>query len=450
MAESDHRVTDALDYLRELVDHEISSVGISAGVIDGLSLEPAIRVLESLGRPDHGYRIVHVTGTNGKGSVCRMIEALVAATGLRVGSYVSPEGTVNERIRIDGRPIGDPELAEAVQSVRGVAQALDVELTAFEAVTLSALVAFGDAPVDVAVIEVGLLGRFDATNVIDGDVAVVTSVGADHTDFGPGWLDRVASEKAGILKPNSQAILGPIDESLIAHFSAEAPESLVRLGVEFDVIDDRVALGGRHAVIGTSRGSRYELFLPLHGAHQCGNAAMALEAVDSVLHGGIDPELVAVAFEQVEIPGRVEMVSAEPTVILDGAHNPDATAALGATLTESFTVSGRRVVVIGMLAGRDPERFLRALDEQFALDLVIGCDMAGPRGTSSTAMVAAAEAIGLPSLTARSIAAGVAMAGSLGDESDLVVVSGSFRVVDEARAAVAGIVRQRRDVDRAD
>ena len=450
MAESDRRVTDALDYLRELVDHEISSVGISAGVIDGLSLEPALRVLEGLGRPDHGYRIVHVTGTNGKGSVCRMIEALVAATGLRVGSYVSPEGTVNERIRIDGGPIADAELAEAVQSVRGVSQALDVELTAFEAVTLSALVAFGDAPVDVAVIEVGLLGRFDATNIIDGDVAVVTSVGADHTDFGPGWLDRVASEKAGILKPKSQAILGPIEESLIAHFSAEAPESLVRLGVEFDVVDDRVALGGRHAVICTSRGSRYELFLPLHGAHQCGNAAMALEAVESVLHGGIDPELVAAAFEQVGIPGRVEMVSAEPTVILDGAHNPDAAAALGTTLTESFTVSGRRVVVVGMLAGRDPERFLRALDEQFALDLVIGCDMAGPRGSAATAMVAAAEAIGLPSMTARSFAAGVAMAVSLGDDSDLVVVTGSFRVVDEARAAVAGIVRQRRDVDRDD
>ena len=150
------------------------------------------------------------------------------------------------------------------------------------------------------------------------------------------------------------------------------------------------------------------------------------------------------------MPGRVEMVSAEPTVILDGAHNPDAAAALGTTLTESFTVSGRRVVVVGMLAGRDPERFLRALDEQFALDLVIGCDMAGPRGSAATAMVAAAEAIGLPSMTARSIAAGVAMAVSLGDDSDLVVVTGSFRVVDEARAAVAGIVRQRRDVDRDD
>ena len=179
-------VADALAWLRDLVDHEISSVGISAGHIDGLTLEPAQRALDALGRPDDGFRIVHVTGTNGKGSVCRMVEALVGAAGLRVGTYLSPEGTPNERIRIDGRPIDDVSLADAIGSVRGVADVLDLRLTAFEAITLAAIVAFGDAPVDVAVIEVGLLGRFDATNIIDGDVSVVTTIGGDHTDFAAG------------------------------------------------------------------------------------------------------------------------------------------------------------------------------------------------------------------------------------------------------------------------
>ena len=433
----DQRVHETVDYLQQLVDHEVSSAGISAGVIDGLTLEPAARALDALGRPDHGYRIVHVTGTNGKGSVCRMVEALIAATGLRVGAYLSPEGTVNERIRIDGAPISDDALADAVLSVRGVATALDLQLSAFEAVTLSALVAFGDAPVDIAVIEVGLLGRYDATNIIDADVAVVTSVGADHTDFGPGWLDRVASEKAGILKPRSAAVLGPIASELVGHFEAEGPASIVRCGVEFDCVDSQVALGGRHVSVQTSRSNRYDCFLPLHGTHQATNAAIALEATESVLHAALDPDVVAAAFERLVVPGRVEMVSAEPTVVLDGAHNPDAAAALGATLADSFTVSGRRVAVVGMLVGRSAVEFLRALNDRYPIDLVIGCDLPAPRGAPGANIVDAAASLGLPALAASDIEKGVQRAFALGDESDLVVVTGSFRVVEPGRRAVA-------------
>lgn len=430
-------MVDSLAYLQHLVDHEISSVGISAGAIEGLSLEPAQRALDALGRPDQSYRIIHVTGTNGKGSVCRMAEALIAATGLRVGTYMSPEGTVNERIRIDGHPIDDESLADAVLSVRGVAELLELELTAFEAVTLAALVAFADAPVDVAIVEVGLLGRFDATNIVDGDVAVVTSVGADHTDFREGWLDRVASEKAGIIKARSQAVLGDIDDALVAHFVSEGPESLVRLGHEFACTDDRVALGGRIAVVATSRGSLHEVFVPLHGAHQSTNLAIALEAVESLLGTQLDPELAAAAIEQLVVAGRVEMVSSEPTVILDGAHNPDAARALGQAVTEGFTVSGRRIVVIGMLSGRDPASVLSALTAEFPVDLVVACAMAAPRGAGHEAIAAAADRAGLPTVTAASIADGVARALDLSDDADLILVTGSFRVIEDARRVVA-------------
>jgi len=429
-------VVDALAYLRQLVDHEISSVGISAGDIEGLTLEPATAALDALGRPDAAYRIVHVTGTNGKGSVCRMIESLVAATGLRVGTYMSPEGTVNERIRIDGRPIDDAALADAVISVRGVAEHLGLSLTAFEAVTLSALVAFGDAPVDIAIIEVGLLGRYDGTNIIDGDVAVVTNVGGDHTDFAPGWKDRVASEKAGILKASSQAVLGDIDDDLLAHFTAEEPESLVRLHHDFDCIDDRVALGGRRTEVTTSRGSRFEVFIPLHGAHQSANAAVAIEATESILHAQLDEDVVDAAFEALRVPGRVEMVLTDPVVVLDGAHNPDAAAALGATLSESFTIAGRRTVVVAMLQGRDPERFFEALTAEFSIDLVVACALGEPRGATAERVAGGAERVGLPVVRSTTIEEGTRRALELADESDLIVVTGSFRVIEAARRVI--------------
>lgn len=429
-------VADALAWLRDLVDHEISSVGISAGQIDGLTIEPAQRALEALGRPDAGFRVVHVTGTNGKGSVCRMVESLVGAAGLRVGAYLSPEGTANERIRIDGRPIDDVSLADAVGSVRGVADLLDLRLTAFEAVTLAALVAFGDAPVDVAVVEVGLLGRFDATNIIDGDVAVVTNVGGDHTDFAPGWRDRVASEKAGILKATSQAVLGEIDDDIVGHFTAEGPESLVRLDHDFECLDDRVALGGRRAEVTTSRGSRFEVFVPLHGAHQSQNAAVAIEATESVLHAQLDADVVDAAFETLRIPGRVEMISAEPVVVVDGSHNPDAAGALGRTLAESFVIAGRRIAVIGMLRGRDPGAYLEALNDEYPLDLVIACSLPAPRGAPASTIAAAASHLGLPVVSADDITSGVRRALDQSDDADLIVVAGSFRVVEEATATV--------------
>lgn len=427
-------VVDALAYLQRLVDHEISSVGISAGVIEGLTLEPVRQVLDALGRPDRSYRIVHITGTNGKGSVARMVESLVEADGLRAGAYLSPEGTPNERIRIDGHPIGDDALADAVSSVRGAADHLGVTLSAFDAVTLSALVAFADAPVDVAVVEVGLLGRFDSTNVVDGDVAVVTNVGGDHTDFAEGWRDRVAWEKAGIVKPGCALVTGRVDDDLIGHFTAEGPGSVARLGHDV-FVEDRLAYGGRQARITTSRGSEFDVLVPLHGVHQADNAALAVEAVEALLDAPLPDEVVEAAFDAVRAPGRVEVVRREPVVIVDGAHNPDAAASLGRTLAEAFVVAGRRTAVVAMLAGRSPVDFLSALVADFPVDLVVAASLPAPRGQPAAAIAAAAEELGIAVVVSTGVGDAVARAVELADEDDLVVVSGSFRVIDDARAA---------------
>lgn len=434
--ESGRGGADALDYLRRLVDHELTSVGVSAGRIEGLSLGPLRSVMEALGEPQRAYRVVHVTGTNGKGSVCRMIERLVSELGLRVGTYMSPEGTVNERIRVDLAPIGDADLGDAVASVRGVAEHLDVELTAFEAVTASALVAFADAPVDVAVIEVGLLGRYDATNVVDADVAVLTNVGADHTDFIGDWRSRIASEKAGIVKPGSIAVLGTDASDVIAHVEAEGPLAVVAFGHNFELVDSRVAVGGRHVVIDTSSGGHHEVFVPIHGRAQEVNAAVAIEAVESLIGGALPAEIVEAAFAGLSLPGRIEVASTEPVTVLDGAHNPDAAASLGAALAESFMIAGRRTAVVGMLAGRDPVAFLRALHERFPIDLVVATPVEGVRGQSADAIVAAAERVGIAAISAPDLKAAVARARQDAEVDDLVLVTGSFRLVDPARAAV--------------
>ena len=197
------------------------------------------------GDPQLAVPVIHITGTNGKGAVAEMVSALVRAHGLVVGTYTSPhQERLNERICRDGEPIPDAELAEVLSSLAVIEPLLAERPSWFEVMTAAALRWFAEAPVDVAVVEVGLLGRYDATNVVDAQVAVVTSIGGDHTDFAPGWERAVAGEKAGIITPASTAVLGRVADDLVELFAAEGPARLVRHGVDFDVDEDRLALGG--------------------------------------------------------------------------------------------------------------------------------------------------------------------------------------------------------------
>ena len=266
-------IIEALAWLDARLDHETSSAGIAAGRIDGLSLDGMRDLMALQGDPQDAVPVIHITGTNGKGTVAAMITSLLMAHGLSVGTYTSPHlERLNERIARDGEPIGDEDLAEVLSGIAAVEPLLEVQPSWFEVMTAAAFRWFAEAPVDVAVVEVGLLGRYDATNVADARVAVVTSIGGDPTDFAPGWELAIASEKAGIIGPESTAVLGRIPPELVAVFSAEGPAELVLSGVDVAVEDDQLALGG-HMVDLRGRHATYtEVFVPLHGAHQLDNA----------------------------------------------------------------------------------------------------------------------------------------------------------------------------------
>lgn len=429
-------LADALAWLDRRVDHETSGSGIAAGSVEGLSLEPMAALMGLLGDPQQDLPVIHVTGTNGKGSAVEMIAALVRAHGLSVGTYTSPhQERLHERIRRDGEPIGDAELAEVLGGIAAVEALLDVTPSWFEVVTAAALRWFAEAPVDVAVVEVGLLGRYDATNVVEADVAVVTNIGGDHTDFAPGWELVVAGEKAGIITPGATAVLGPMPDELAAVFAAEGPASLVRVGHDIRVDDDRVALGGHVVDIVTPYETYRELYVPLHGAHQVDHAATALGAVEAFFGRAVPVDVAEEAFAALDLPGRCEVVAHSPLVVLDGAHNPDALSALVDTLESEFSPAGSRVVVLGLLAGRDAGAALGAI-APLRPDLIVCTTPDSGRGLPAAQLAAVAASMGLPHEVVAAPDAAVARALAVAAEEDLVVVTGSFRLLAPARTVL--------------
>jgi dihydrofolate synthase/folylpolyglutamate synthase len=429
-------LTEALAWLDARLDHETATPSISAGRIEGLSLEPMFELMALLGDPQHAAPVIHITGTNGKGAVAEMISSLLSAHGLSVGTYTSPhQERLNERIRRDGEPISDEDLAETFAGIAAVEPLLGHRPTWFEAVTAAAFRWFAEAPVDVMVVEVGLLGRYDATNVVSAAVAVITSIGGDHTDFADGWQVEVASEKAGIIGPESIAVLGDIAPELVAVFSAEGPAELVRFGADFDVDSDLVAVGGHVADLRGLHGTYPELFLPVHGAHQVTNAAVAVAAVEAFFGRALPQDVVEEAFGSLQLQGRFEVAHHGPLVVLDGAHNPDALGALGRTLDEEFTPTGSRYVVLGALAGRDIDAVVAAV-AQLRPDLVLCTSTEGDRGVAAATLAAAAMRHDLAAEAVADPADAVARALALAAEEDVVVVTGSFRLLAPARAAL--------------
>lgn len=299
-----------------------------AGQVDGLSLAPMQNLMAALGDPQKAYRAIHVTGTNGKGSVARYVASILRAMDLSVGLYTSPNMVrVNERLNWDGRDIADEELARVIELLAGVEPLVDHQPSRFELLTAAAFMWFAEQGVDVAVVEVGLLGRYDATNVIDGDVAVVTNIGKDHTDGSEGWAAKVAAEKAGIIKPQSQVVLGSPMDDLRPIFEQEPSAGIWEAGRDFEVEANVVALGGRSIDLRTPGESYDQLFVPAHGRHQGDNAATAVVAVEAFFDRPTSEDLINEGLAEVHLPGRFELVDREPTIVLDGAHNPDGAAA---------------------------------------------------------------------------------------------------------------------------
>jgi len=339
------------------------------------TLDRVRAVCELLGDPQKAFRTIHLTGTNGKTSTSRMVERLLREHGLRTGRFTSPHLTrVNERIAIDGEPISDERFVEVWQDVAPYVHLVDTQsaergeprLSFFEVFTVMAFAAFADAPVEVAVVEVGLGGRWDSTNVVDGEVAVITPVAMDHERYLGDTLVDIASEKAGIIKDGASVILATQHEDVEGVLLAAAAERgarVVREGVDIAVLERSVAVGGQLLTLRGMGGVYADIFLPLHGAFQAHNALLALVAVEAFLTGGaaLDGSVVEAAFGDASSPGRLEIVRSSPTIIVDGAHNPAGVEALVEAVEEAFHFQ-RIVGVVGVMADKDPEGILSVLE----------------------------------------------------------------------------------------
>lgn len=425
---------EALAHLDSHANYDVT------GRITSPSLAISERLMEVLGEPQRAAPVVHVTGTNGKGSTVQIVSRLLMAQGLTVGTYTSPHlERVNERLMRNCVPIDDDEFAEQIAAIAALEPVLGVRPSYFELMTAAAFRWFADCAVDVAVVEVGLLGRWDATNVVDAQVAVVTNIGLDHTEFAGPTLAHIAREKAGIIKPGSAAIIGETDPDLVQIFAEEGPASMLRRGEDFDVVDNALAVGGRLLDLRTPTTLYTDLFLPLHGAHQGDNAAVALTAVETFFAAPLDPETVAAGFSQVTVPGRFEIIGVQPLVVIDGAHNPAGADRCAQVFFDDFTPLGRRLLVIGTL--RDPAEMVAALraDE---FDMVIVCTAPSPRGIGAAEVAAAARAIGCDEVVVReTVDDACALALDRAEADDAVLVTGSLYVAGAARTALVGRIR---------
>jgi len=394
-----------------------------------------IRALtELLGSPELSYPVIHCTGTNGKTSVARMTAELLGAVGLSVGTYTSPHlERVHERLVWNGDPIPDGDLAEQLTILAEVESHLDDRSSYFELLTAAAFRWFADSAVEVGVVEVGLGGRWDATNVADGEVAVVTNVSVDHVEFLGAERDAIAEEKAGIVKPGATLVLGETDADLVPVFADRGQGVTIVRSTDFGVGENRIAHGGRVVDLYTPGASYHEVFLSLHGAHQADNAAIALAAAEAFLGRALDADLVADVFANARSPGRLEAVAREPLVLLDGAHNVAGAHALEAALAEEYSESPR-TLVIGLLREKDPHEMLAALGARDAAHVVV-CRPPSPRALDPGVVATAARELGVPHVeTIDDVVDAIDRARVLTDDSGQIVVTGSLYVVGLARS----------------
>lgn len=419
---------ESLVYLDEHASYE------KTGRVEEPSTATIRKILEVLGDPQCDFRVIHVTGTNGKGSTSQIMTRLLMAHGLKVGTYSSPHlENVRERIQVDGEPIDDIDFAESVAAVANAEGVAGVRPSYFEIMTAAAFRWFSDTAVEVAVIEVGMLGRWDATNVVRPDVSVITNIALDHTEFAGPTLMHIATEKAGIIKQGSVAVIGDTNEDLWPVFRAEPHDEILFRGEQFDVVDNHLALGGRQLHIRTQRADYVDLFVPLHGWHQGDNTAVAVASVEAFFGNALDPEVVTEGLAQVVMPGRFEVVGHQPLVILDGAHNPAGADVCASVFFEDFDPHGQRILVVGALAGRDIADTLSALKvDEF--EKVICCTAPSPRARSGKEIAAVATEMGCTNVVAADSverACELALANAISD--DAILIAGSLYVVGAAR-----------------
>ncbi|GIG53286.1 dihydrofolate synthase [Demequina activiva] len=409
--------------------------------------------LELLGDPQHSLRAVHITGTNGKTSTSRMIESLLRAHGLSTGLFTSPHlTTFRERIQLDGQPLPQDALVRLWERVAPAISTVDARSLAaggplmsfFEVLTVLGLCAYADAGVDVAVIEVGIGGARDATNVVRGEVAVLTPMAEDHSTYFVGGITGVATEKSGIIKPGAVVVSAtqPVVAEDIIRGVAALRGAVVRWeGLHHDVIAREASPAGQVVALRTLTSTRDNVLVPLHGDFQAQNAMIALAAVEAALElrgMGLDDEAVARGFAGSTSPGRLEVIADQPTVVVDAAHNPHGVTALVGALGESFGFDSV-VGVVAVLADKDAEGILAGLET--VLDHVIVTETSSPRATPVDELAASArEVFGSHRVSVSpSVADALERATAMALERDGeagVLVAGSITLVAQARTLV--------------
>jgi len=447
-------VEDIEDRLRE-VELEIAARRPEHQVSP--TLDRIAMLVSLLGDPQRAFPVIHVTGTNGKTSMTRMIDTLLRERGLRTGRFTSPHlVSMRERIAVDGVPLPAERFVELYDEIEPYVQLVDSKQSAalsfFEVLTGMMFAAFADAPVDVAVIEVGLGGAWDATNVADGAVAVIGPVAMDHMKYLGDTIEAIAAEKAGIIKPGAVAVLAQQQlaaaEVLLAR-AASVGATVAREGIEFGVVAREMAIGGQQLVLKGLRGTYADVYLPLFGAHQAGNAACALAAVEAFAgvsdSAPLDSDLVRAGFAKVSSPGRLEVLRRSPTVLADAAHNPAGMAAAMEALTETFGFT-RVIGVFAVSEDKDVAGVLAEL-EPVVSDLIVTTN-SSPRAMPARSLAEVAiDVFGEDRVQVRerlddAIEAAVSLADeSLGDEdvpgSTAVLITGSVVTAGDARRLLA-------------
>jgi dihydrofolate synthase/folylpolyglutamate synthase len=381
------------------VEAELDGRGFTRMVFD---LDRIRQLLDLLGSPQRAYPSIHLTGTNGKTSTARMIDGLLRAHGLHTGRYTSPHlETVRERISLDGEPVSPERFVATYREVAPLAAIVDGQssepLTYFDVTTALAFATFADAPVDVAVVEVGLGGAEDSTNVLDAGVCVITPIGLDHTEWLGDTIEEIAWAKAGIIHKGATVVSAAQDDDAarpLLERCAEMGATIAREGSEFGVLRRTLAVGGQVLTLQGLGGVYEEVFLPLHGAHQAQNAAVALAAVEAFLGAGatrqLDPEVVREGFAGASSPGRLERVRSAPAILLDGAHNPHGMAATVTALEDEFAFR-HLVAVVAVLADKDARGLLELLEPVVAS--VVVTRNTSPRAMPVAQLAAIAEDI---------------------------------------------------------
>jgi dihydrofolate synthase/folylpolyglutamate synthase len=432
----------------EALDH-LDALGIDA--MKGLkpSLHRIEAVCETLNHPERSVPAIHVTGTNGKTSTARIASGVLEAAGLSVATFTSPHlQTIRERFVLSGEPIDAIVFGEVFDHIRSylehVEKSLGEQLSYFEVLTAMFFLWAAEGPMDAMVVEVGLGGRWDATNVIEASVAVITNVSLDHTGLLGKTPTEIATEKAGIIKSGTRTVTAERAPDTLQVIETEASlvgASVVRIDRDFAVTDNRTAVGGRYLSVRSSARNYDGLYLPLHGSHQGVNAATALESVvNFVPEGSLDNEVVSDGFARAMVPGRLESVLVEEpegTVILDVAHNPDGMAALINSLVEAFAFE-RVVFVVGILGDKDYRGMLSEL-ARVPCDLIV-TEAKSVRSVPPEELERAAQELGLSARLEADVAAAIPEALALAGGTEPVVVTGSHYVVGAARDILLGSV----------